>query len=311
MEANITNATNISAELDGVVKRRDAALALDGISLALRPGEVTALLGPNGAGKSTAVGLLIGRLAPDRGQARLFGGDPRDPAARKRLGVLLQQAGAQRGLRVAELIDLFRGYYPDPRPRAEVVALAGLGGLERRPCSALSGGQQRRLQFALALCGRPDLLVLDEPTTAMDGEARRSLWTTVRAEAARGAAVLLTTHYLEEAEALADRVVVIDRGRIVADAPPEAIKTGVGASAIRCRSHLPDAALAALPAVSSIGREGGRIVLLTAAPADTLRALLAADRRVQDLSVSTASLEDALARLVADEDHAFDLESAA
>jgi len=300
-----------AAELAGVVKRRGAALALAGVSLALAPGEVTALLGPNGAGKSTAVGLLIGRLSPDQGQVRLLGQDPQSRTGRERLGVMLQQAGAPRGLTVAEITALFRGYYPEPRPQDEVVALAGLGGLERRRCSALSGGQQRRLQFALALCGRPDLLILDEPTTGMDQEARRALWATVRAEAARGAAVLLTTHHLDEAEALADRVVVIDRGRIIADAPPYAIKADVAAGAVRCRTRLADAELVDLPGVTAVTREGGRVVLLTGAPQDTLRELLARDRDLQDLSVSTASLEDALNRLVDDESRQHDLESAA
>jgi ABC-2 type transport system ATP-binding protein len=300
-----------AAELAGVFKRRGAAMALAGISLALSPGKVTALLGPNGAGKSTAVGLLIGRLAPDRGLARLLGRDPRDPDSRQRLGVMLQQAGAPRGLAVAEVVDLFRGYYPDPRPRAEVLALAGLEGLERRRCNALSGGQQRRVQFALALCGRPDLLILDEPTAGMDMEARRALWTAVRSEAARGAAVLLTTHHLDEAEALADRVVVIDRGRIIADAPPHAIKAGVAAAAVRCRTGLTDAELAALPGVTAVAREGGRAVLLTGAPQDAVRELLARDPALQDLSVSTASLEDALNRLVGEEGRRQPLESAA
>lgn len=299
------------AELAGVVKRRGGALALAGVSLALRAGEVTALLGANGAGKSTAVGPLIGRLSADRGSVRLLGGDPQSRAARERLGVMLQQAGAPRGLKVAELIDLFRGYYPAPRTRREVVALAGLEGLERRRCTALSGGQQRRVQFALALCGRPDLLILDEPTAGMDVEARRALWSSVRSEAARGAAVLLTTHHLEEAEALADRVVVIDRGRIIADAPPHALKAGVAAGAVRCRTSLGDAELAGLPGVTAVTREGGRVVLLTSAPPETLRELLARDPALQDFSVTTASLEDALAHLGRGESLADTLETAA
>lgn len=288
------------AELEGVRKRRGATLALDGLDLRLATGQVTALLGPNGAGKSTAVGLLTGRLAADAGAARLFGGDPRDARTRTRLGVMLQEAGMPRALTVAEQIDLFRGYYPAPRTRAEVVVLAGLQGLEARRCSALSGGQQRRLQFALAVAGRPDLLVLDEPSTAMDVEARRALWAAVRAEAARGAAVLLTTHHLEEAEALADRVVVIDRGRVIADGSPQGIKAQTAAGSIRCRTRLTDEVLAALAGVASVTREGGRVVLLTREPQATLRDLLSRDAEVEDLSLSGASLEDAFNRLVGD-----------
>lgn len=205
-----------------------------------------------------------------------------------------------RALTVAEQVDLFRGYHPAPRPRAEVLALAGLQGLERRRCSALSGGQQRRLQFALAVAGRPDLLVLDEPSTGLDVEARRALWAAVRAEAERGAAVLLTTHHLEEAEALSDRVVVIDRGRVIADGSPEEIKARAAAGSVRCRTRLPDGELAALPGVVSVVREGGRVALLTHAPQATLRELLARDAGVEDLSLSGASLEDAFNRLVGD-----------
>ena len=288
------------AELDGVRKRRGAVLALEWLSLRLAAGEVTALLGPNGAGKSTAVGVLTGRLAADDGAARLFGGDPREARTRTRLGVMLQEAGMPRALTVAEQIDIFRGYYPAPRTRAEVVAMAGLQGLEARRCNALSGGQQRRLQFALAVAGRPALLVLDEPSTGMDVEARRALWAAVRAEAAGGAAVLLTTHHLEEAEALADRVVVIDRGRIIADGSPQGIKAQTAAGSIRCRTSLPDEMLAALTAVISVTREGGRVILLTQEPQATLRDLLARDADVEDLSLSGASLEDAFNRLVGD-----------
>lgn len=288
------------AELDGVKKRRGAATALDGLSLAFAAGEVTALLGPNGAGKSTAVGVLTGRLTPDAGLARLFGGDPRIAVNRARLGVMLQDAGMPRGLTVAEQIDLFRGYYPRPRSRAEIVLVSGLQGLERRRCNALSGGQQRRLQFALAIAGNPDLLVLDEPSTGMDVEARRTLWTAVRNEAARGAAVLLTTHHLEEAEALADRVVVIDKGRVIADGSPNDIKARTAAGSVRCRTSLPDAVLAALDGVISVTREGGRVTLLTRQPQATLRDLLARDTGVEDLSLSGASLEDAFNRLISD-----------
>lgn len=288
------------AELHEVRKRRGSAVALDGLSLALEAGQVVALLGPNGAGKSTAVGVLTGRLAPDAGAARLFGGDPRAAQTRTRLGVMLQEAGMPRGLTVAEQLDLFRGYYPAPRTRAEVAALAGLQGLEARRCTALSGGQQRRLQFALAIAGRPDLLVLDEPSTAMDVEARRALWAAVRAEAERRAAVLLTTHHLEEAEALADRVVVIDRGRVIADGSPQAIKADTAAGCIRCRTRLTEAELAALTGVVSVTREGGRTAILTREPQATLRELLARDAQVEDLSLSGASLEDAFNRLVGD-----------
>ncbi|HEY1607614.1 MAG TPA: ABC transporter ATP-binding protein [Allosphingosinicella sp.] len=286
------------AELIAVVKRRGRVTALDGISLAFAPGEVTALLGPNGAGKSTTVAMLTGRLSPDRGNVHLFAGSPQNPRMRSRMGVMLQQAGMPRGLRVAEQIDLFRGYYPAPRTRAEAVAASGLNGLEHRRCTALSGGEQRRLQFALAICGRPDFLVLDEPSAGMDVESRRGIWAAVRAEVARGAAILLTTHQLDEAEALADRVVVIDRGRIIADGSPQSIKADAAASALRCRSKLFDSALAALTGVVSVVRDGGRVTLLTTRPQATVRELIDLDPGLEDLTLSAASLEDAFTRLV-------------
>jgi ABC-2 type transport system ATP-binding protein len=289
------------AALAGVVKRRGATLALDAMDLVIAPGQCVALLGPNGAGKSTSVALLTGRLRPDRGDAFLFGGDPRALSGRLRMGVMLQEAGLPRTLSVREQVDLFRGYYRQPRGLAETLALAGLEGLERRMCGALSGGQQRRVQFAMAIAGKPDLLVLDEPSTGLDIEARRGLWTAVRAEIDRGAAVLLTTHHLDEAEALADRIVVIDHGRVIADGSPKAIKARVAAVAIRCRTSLADRELAALPGVSGLRREGGRVTLLTASATDTLRPLLARDPDLDDLSVTSASLEDAVTRLVEDQ----------
>ena len=285
------------ARLRSVTKRLGGRPVLDRLDLDVRPGEVTALLGPNGAGKTTSVGVLIGRLVADGGTAELFGLHPRRPAARARMGVMLQSAGLPDVLTIEELVRLQSGYFPDPRPVAETIAMAGLTGLERRRAGQLSGGQSRRLQYALAICGRPDLLVLDEPTTGLDHEARRQLWTTVRAEADGGAAVLLTTHYLEEADALADRIVVIEGGRIVADAEPAAIKRQVAGSTIRCRTALGLDALRALPAVRDAEIEGAGRTLHSADAVATVRALLAADPRVADLTIAAATLEDALAGL--------------
>jgi len=286
------------AMLSKVLKRRGATLALNGLDLAIQPGQCVALLGPNGAGKSTSVALLTGRLRPEAGEAFLFGGDPRALAGRGRMGVMLQTAGLPNTLSVREQIDLFRGYYRKPRSLDEVVRLAGLEGLEKRRCGALSGGQQRRVQFALAIAGRPDFLVLDEPTTGMDIDARRALWSAVRSEIARGCAVLLTTHHLDEAEALADRIVVIDHGQVIADGTPEAIKARVSGVAIRCRTCLSDAELASLARVTGVSRDGGKVTLLTTSAPATLRELLARDETVDDLIVSGASLEDAVTRLV-------------
>lgn len=287
------------ARLSGVSKRLGGRAVLDGLDLAIHAGEVTALLGPNGAGKTTSVALLTGRLAPDAGQATLFGLDPRRPAARRRLGVMLQSAGLPDVLTIRELVTLHAGYYPDPRPLGEVLMLAGIADLADRRCGALSGGQARRVQYALAICGRADLLVLDEPTAAMDRGAARTLWGTVRALADDGAAVLLTSHDLAEADALADRVLVMDAGRIVADDTPAALRARAGGSVIRCRAAIEPSIAALLPAAREAIMEGADLRILTADAARTVAALLAADPALSALRIADATLEDAIATLLA------------
>jgi ABC-2 type transport system ATP-binding protein len=212
------------AQFTRVTKNYGMVEALRGLDLTIRPGELVALLGANGAGKTTAVRALLGLSKPTAGEVRVFGGDPRDPRSRTRIGAVLQVARVPETLRVREHIHLFSSYYPNPRPIAEVIEAAGLQGLEKRKFGELSGGQQKRVLFALALCGNPDLLVLDEPTVGLDVEARRALWKQIRAFIAGGRSVLLTTHYLAEAEALASRVVVIHKGVAMAEGTPQEIK---------------------------------------------------------------------------------------
>src|SRR5574337_458899 len=190
---------NVVAALHGASKRYGKLQALDGVDLDVRRGELLALLGPNGAGKTTAISLLLGLLRADAGTVELFGRDPQDVRARRRIGVMLQHAELPGTLRVGELLRLTASYYPAPRSVAESAELAGVAELLQRPYAELSGGQQRRVPFALALCGRPELLFLDEPTVGMDIEARQNLWTAIRRLLAEGCSVLLTTHYLEEA----------------------------------------------------------------------------------------------------------------
>lgn len=207
-------------------------LALDRLDLAIRPGEVLALLGPNGAGKTTTIQLLVGLARPASGSARLFGRDPRERGARERLGAMLQVGKVPETLSVRELVRLFSSYYPKPLPLEETIRLAGLGEFADRRFGKLSGGQQRRALFGLALCGNPDLLVLDEPTTGLDVESRRALWTAVRGFRARGGSVLLTTHHIEEADALADRIVLLARGREAASGTPSEIKAAAGGASL-------------------------------------------------------------------------------
>lgn len=297
-EDDVPDDLSIIAELARATKRLGGTEVLHGLDLAIGAGEVTALLGPNGAGKTTAVGLLTGRLQPDDGLARLFGLDPSRPAARARMGVMLQTAGLPDTLSVQELVMLQSGYYCDARPVAETLALAGLADLARRRCGALSGGQARRVQYALAICGRPDLLVLDEPTAAMDRSARHALWATVREAADAGTGILLTSHDLAEADTLADRVLVMNQGRIVADDTPAALRARAGGSVIRCRTNLQAARLRQLPAVRDAEREGAETRISTADAVATLRALTDADPSLADLRVADVALEDAIAILL-------------
>jgi ABC-2 type transport system ATP-binding protein len=275
-------------------KAVDAVRELD---LTVLPGEVLAVLGPNGAGKSTAIGMLTGLTAPTGGAALLFGQDPRSITARQRTGVMLQSSGVPETLRVRELLAAFRGYYPDPLPLDTVIAAAGLAGLENRLFGALSGGQQRRVLFGVALCGDPELLFFDEPTTGLDPEIRRTLWATLRELARSGRGVVLTTHYLEEADALADRIVVLDRGRIIAEGTPSAVKSLVQGRRITARTEVTVAEAAHWPEVRSASREGPWLTLLVGTPEPVLAALLTRDPQVSGLTVTETSLEEAFLTL--------------
>ena len=251
------------AELQSVSYRYGAVAALADVSLSLRAGEVTALLGPNGAGKTTAVSILTGLLKPGAGTATLFGANPQSLEARRRIGVMLQVSKVPETMSVREHLTLFASYYAAPLPLSWLLELAGLSGVVDRRYGQLSGGQQQRVLFALAVCGNPELLFLDEPTVGMDVESRRTFWTAVRAFTAAGRAVLLTTHYLEEADALAGRVVLLSRGRLVADGTPAAIKQQAAGRLVRYRTSLPLGALADLPGVVRAVPEGAGVVLTT------------------------------------------------
>ncbi|HEX2251963.1 MAG TPA: ABC transporter ATP-binding protein [Thermoanaerobaculia bacterium] len=299
---------NEAARLTRAHKRFGRTVALAGLDLAIRPGEVLALLGPNGAGKTTAVSLLLGLLAPDRGSARLFGRDPRSPAARTRCGAMLQVSRVPETLRVREHVHLVASYYPRPLPVDQTLALAGLQEIAQRPYGELSGGQRQRLMFALALAGGPDLLFLDEPTVGLDLESRRGLWQAIRDLAGRGRTVLLTTHHLEEADALADRIVVLARGRSVAEGTPAAIKARAAGRRIRCVTALAAEDVARLPGVHRAERDGAATEILAAEAEPVVRELLARDPSLADLEVTGARLEEAFLALTADPVQPTDLE---
>lgn len=286
-----------AAELRGATKRYGAITAVNALTLSIEPGTVTALLGPNGAGKTTTVRLMLGLTQPNDGSVRLFGADPTDPAARRRTGVMLQVAKVPETLRVREHIDLFRSYYAAPMSLPAALEAAGLTALANRQYGELSGGQKQRVQFALAICGDPELLFLDEPTVGLDVAARRTFWQEVRRLCDRGRGVLLTTHYLEEADALADRVVVMQQGTIIADASPAELKTLAAARRIRCVTSLPVQEIERIPGVQSVRRDGVATEILTSTAERVSRELLIADAALTGLEITGAGLEEAFLTL--------------
>ena len=300
MKGQLDEGGAVLASLLDVRKDYGKVCALGGLDLQVHGGELLALLGPNGAGKTTAIALLLGLARADSGEVALFGQSPSQLAARRRIGVMLQSAGIPDTLRVGELLELTRSYYPDPRSVADCVTMAGLDDLLQRRYGKLSGGQQRRVQFALAICGRPQLLFLDEPTTGLDIEARQRLWQAIRELVAQGCGVLLTTHYLEEAETLADRVVVLNRGRVIAQGSVHAIRAHVSQRRIRCISSLPVDAIACWPQVRNASRSEDRIEIVADSAESVVRRLLAEDAGLQELEVQRAGLADAFIELTRD-----------
>lgn len=285
------------AGLHSVTKRYGQTLALDNFSFQLGRGEVVALLGPNGAGKTTAIRLLLGLIAPHAGSVRVLGRDPRDSDARTRIGAMLQVGRVPEVLRVRELIDQFRSYYPSPLPVKEIVQICKLEGLEERLYGKLSGGQKQRVLFGLAICGNPDLVFLDEPTAGMDIESRRALWDEVRGLAANGKTVLLTTHYLEEADVLATRVVVINRGKTVCEGTPSEIRRRVSGRRIRCTTQLDTAFILSLPTVSDVKQDREALVITAEAAEEVIREMLQRDPTLSGLEIHSPALEDAFLAL--------------
>jgi ABC-2 type transport system ATP-binding protein len=288
------------ASLESVTKNYEQIRALRGVDFDVRSGEVVALLGPNGAGKTTAVKLLLGLTQPNSGKVRVFGGDPTNPANRMRTGAMLQVGKVPETLRVREHIDLFSSYYQNPLPLAEVLAAAGLEKIGDRKFGDLSGGQRQRVLFGLAICGNPDLLFLDEPTVGLDVESRRALWDEIRSLVQRGKTVLLTTHYLEEADALADRIAVINQGAIVAEGTPDEIKAKTSGKRIRCITALSLAAVRRIPGVAEVREDRDALEIHTSRAEPVIRELLAKDATLSGLEVTSAGLEEAFLALTQD-----------
>jgi ABC-2 type transport system ATP-binding protein len=281
-------------QLTDVSKAFGEVKAVRGISLVIDSGEVVAMLGPNGAGKTTSISLMLGTRKPDAGKARLFGLDPRDVKARSRIGVMLQESGVPGMLKVEEIVRLFGSYYPAPLEPSEAIAIAGLEEKAKSLVKDLSGGQRQRLYLALAVCGDPDVLFLDEPTVGMDVEGRRNFLQQIAGFAGRGRTVVLTTHYLEEADQLARRVIVVDHGQVIADATPEAIKARVAGKRVTFTTTRPitENDLAGLP-LKAKTIEDHRVRLLTNSPEEVLGELFRRGVEMTGLEVAGADLEEA------------------
>jgi ABC-2 type transport system ATP-binding protein len=276
--------------LTDVSKSYGSVLAVDALSLTIEPGRTVALLGPNGAGKSTTINMMLGLLRPTAGQIQIFGNSPGQAVSRGEIGAMLQSGTLIPELTVRELVDFVRRLYPDPLSLDEILRMADLTDLVKRRTDKLSGGQSQRVRFALAIAGAPRLLVLDEPTAAMDVESRLRFWESMRAYASAGRTVLFATHYLEEADENSDRVIVITRGRIVADGTAAEIKAGAQSAA----------GLDALPGVTGVEIHSGTVTLRTSDADATVAALYRGTQLdVRDLQLSGADLEDAFLALTA------------
>jgi ABC-2 type transport system ATP-binding protein len=272
--------------------------AVDGIDVEVAAGETVALLGPNGAGKSTTIDMILGLNDPDQGSVRVFGRDPHEAVASGIVGAMLQTGGLIRDLTARELVEMVASLYPSPLPVDDVLDLVGIGPVAGRLTQKLSGGETQRVRFAIALVADPELLVLDEPTVAMDVAGRHAFWGTLRELAGRGTTVLFATHYLDEADANADRVVLMARGRVVADGPPAEIRAAAGTRTIR--AVVPGAEterLERLPGVARVERRGQAVVLACPDSDAAIRALLAAYPDARDIEIASVGLEEAFLQL--------------
>ena len=303
-----TNAAGAGIVLSRLSKSYGNVRAVRSVDLAIAPGETVAILGPNGAGKTTTIEMVLGLTRPDSGTVTLFGKSPAQAVAAGAVGGMLQTGALVEYLSVRELVTMVASVYPRPLPVEHAMRLAGVTELAERRTNKLSGGQTQRVRFAIALVSNPDLFMLDEPTAAVDVEGRREFWASIRAVAAEGKTVIFATHYLEEADAYADRIVLMARGRIVADGPATEIKAKVSGRIIRATIPVAGpagpadpAALAALPGVTNAERHG-EAVILTCADSDlTLRALLSRFPAARDIEVAGAGIEEAFMALTADD----------
>lgn len=277
-----------------------AVRAVDGLDLVIEPGEIVAFLGPNGAGKTTTLDMVLGLTTPDAGSVALFGGTPAQALAVGRISAVLQSGGLLPDLTVAETVRLVATLYASPRPVAEVLARAGIGEIAGRLVGKCSGGQRQRLRFALALLPNPDLIVLDEPTTGMDVEGRRDFWNAMREDSARGRTVVFATHYLDEADAYADRIVLVRAGKLVADGSAAEIKNLASGRAVRATLPAVPPGLRALPGVDEVELRGDRILVHTS-DSDAVARYLLTETTAVDLEITSHNLESAFLALTTGE----------
>ncbi|WEG08946.1 ABC transporter ATP-binding protein [Microbacterium horticulturae] len=291
-------ASAISAS--GLTKSFGRVRAVDGVDLHVAPGEVVAFLGPNGAGKTTTIDMILGLTQPDEGDISVFGTTPRGAIARGYVSAVLQTGGLLKDLTVRETVALTGSLFAEPRPVDEVLGRAGILEIADRMVGKCSGGQQQRLRFAMALLSDPGLLILDEPTTGMDVEGRRSFWQAIRTDAKRGRTVLFATHYLDEADAYADRIVLMSQGRIVADGPTAEIKNLVAGRVVHATVPEVDAvALAALPGVTDVETQGERITARTT-DSDAFARYLLTETGARDVEISSQNLESVFLALTSE-----------
>jgi len=288
---------NALAELTGAKKRFGNTVALDGLDLQVRSGELFGILGPNGAGKTTAISLLLGLQQPDAGTACLFGKSPHLVETRRQMGVMMQEVSLAPELRVREQIDLVASYYPAPLTPDAAMEMTNTTSLADRPYGKLSGGLKRQVQFAMAIVGRPRLLFLDEPTVGLDVQARELMWVTLRKLVDDGASIVLTTHYLEEAEALADRVAVLAKGRVLASGTVNEMRALVVRKRINCSTTLTVEEVSAWPEVENATVDKQRLLITVSNAESVLRRLLAADQNLREVEVRSAGLAEAFVEL--------------
>ena len=290
-------------EFDDITRRYKDVTALDGLTYRIRRGETVALLGPNGAGKTTAAEVILGLQRPDRGEVRVFGGTPAEAIAGGRVGAMLQDADLPQGVTPAELIELIRGLYPNPLSLEDVLQLSDLEGVAGRKVERLSGGQKQRVRLALALAGDPELLVLDEPTAALDVAARRAFWDRVGASVADGRTVLFATHRLEEADAIASFILVIAGGRLVASGTPDQIRAAAaGRTTVSfVADGVPLEILERLPGVETAEADRGRVTVYTTDADATVRAVLDRVPQLEGLQITRAGMEEAFLSLTTSE----------